>query len=328
MPTLPTPRYGLAYTFRLGLLDMATAGAILNNPTLAAGDFKLSRDHGALVNMTNLPAVTPANSGIVVGTLTNTEMQNAIGVSVLFRDPDLQWGDGHLYLDLAPPHYGIAYQMTLVLFDSANPGEILTAPTLSTGDFVLSKDGGATANLATLPVVNPSSSGLVVVSFSATEMQASRIVLRWHDPDGQWGDGLYAFEVGALPTQNATGLALLKAGIPSVVFTRGRRFPATVAMQQNLVIEEAEDHTPQVTEWGPTLQAWEIVAPSVDADTEQRFREFMEHGSVRWSLSPFTLRLENGEETLVRYWGPFPYQSQEYAAGLHEVHFTVREESP
>jgi hypothetical protein len=68
------PIYGQAYTFTRGLYDTLGGGKFRANPTIAAGDFKIAKDNGALVNLTNLPVVLPAGSPLVSFTLTATEM--------------------------------------------------------------------------------------------------------------------------------------------------------------------------------------------------------------------------------------------------------------
>jgi hypothetical protein len=95
---MPTPQRGVAYTFTIGLFDVATPGRFKTTPTLAAGDFKLAKDGGALANLTTLPAETPAGSGLVVVSLSATEM-TADKLSVKWSDPDLEWSDGHYFWD-------------------------------------------------------------------------------------------------------------------------------------------------------------------------------------------------------------------------------------
>lgn len=66
---------------------------------------------------------------------------------------------------------------------------IQSNPTLAAGDVRISKDGGAFANLATLPTVNPTSDVRVEVTLSATEMDADNIMVVFSDASGgQWGD--------------------------------------------------------------------------------------------------------------------------------------------
>src|SRR3989304_538204 len=63
-------------------------------------------------------------------------------------------------------------------------------PTLATGDVMISKDGGAFVNITTLPVVTPSGGTSVLVSLSASEMQAKHIIVRFIDQTAtkEWED--------------------------------------------------------------------------------------------------------------------------------------------
>jgi hypothetical protein len=61
------------FIFYMGLTSQAT-GLLQNNPTLAAGDFKVSIDGGALANLTTLPTVTPAAGRQIKVTLSSAEM--------------------------------------------------------------------------------------------------------------------------------------------------------------------------------------------------------------------------------------------------------------
>ncbi len=49
-----------AYTMYVGLVDQSNTKVFRAAPTLAAGDFKVSKDGGAFANLGTLPAVTPA----------------------------------------------------------------------------------------------------------------------------------------------------------------------------------------------------------------------------------------------------------------------------
>ena len=63
-------------------------------------------------------------------------------------------------------------------------------PTLAAGDFLISKDGGATASLNTLPTVTPAGGAQVKVTVSSTETGADNASLQWHDVSGaEWFDG-------------------------------------------------------------------------------------------------------------------------------------------
>lgn len=63
-------------------------------------------------------------------------------------------------------------------------------PTLATGDVQISKDGGAFANITTLPAVTPSGGTSVLVNLSATETQAKHIIVRFIDQTAtkEWED--------------------------------------------------------------------------------------------------------------------------------------------
>ena len=68
-----------------------------------------------------------------------------------------------------------AYTFAVALINSTTTTALLAAPTLAAGNFQISKDGGAFANLATLPTVTPTGGVQVVITLSATEMSADNI---------------------------------------------------------------------------------------------------------------------------------------------------------
>ncbi len=76
-----------------------------------------------------------------------------------------------------PPVKNEDFVTYISLEDYANPGNFKANPTIAAGDFKISKDGGALANLATLPTVSPAGSVLVKIELSATEMNAD--VVSW-----------------------------------------------------------------------------------------------------------------------------------------------------
>ena len=79
------PVKGEDFEFDVCLEDYQNPGIFKANPTLTAGDVKVSKDNGALANLTNLPTVNPASGKIVDVALTTTEM-NADKVTVIFSD--------------------------------------------------------------------------------------------------------------------------------------------------------------------------------------------------------------------------------------------------
>lgn len=93
MTTYLPPKKNTALVFGVSLWSQATSGSFQANPTLAAGDVKISKDGGAFANLTNLPTVNPASGKRVEVSLTSTEM-NADNVTVIFSDAaGAEWFD-------------------------------------------------------------------------------------------------------------------------------------------------------------------------------------------------------------------------------------------
>lgn len=85
------------------------------------------------------------------------------------------------------PQRGVAYQFVIGLVSQADRSLFKVSPTLAAGDFKVSKDSGAAANLASLPTVSPAGSSDVVVVLSATEMTADDVVVNAVDAAGaEW----------------------------------------------------------------------------------------------------------------------------------------------
>lgn len=89
-----------------------------------------------------------------------------------------------------PPKKNEDFLIYIALEDYSNPGNFRSNPTIASGDFQVSKDGGAFANLTTLPTVGPASSEMVLISLSATEMNADNVVIRAKDQTSpkEWCD--------------------------------------------------------------------------------------------------------------------------------------------
>ena len=89
-----------------------------------------------------------------------------------------------------PPVKNEDFIMFVALEDYATPGSFKSTPTLASGDFKISQDGGALANLATLPTNTPASSVMVKVTLSATEMNADNVTLVFVDQTSpkEWND--------------------------------------------------------------------------------------------------------------------------------------------
>lgn len=88
------PKRGEDFIFPIALEDMSTPGSFKSTPTIAAGDFKVSKDGGAFANLTTLPTVTPASSTSVRITLSATEMTaDTVMVQCIDQTSPKEWAD-------------------------------------------------------------------------------------------------------------------------------------------------------------------------------------------------------------------------------------------
>jgi len=85
MTSYVTPKKNTAFITYIGLPSVASANIFKVNPTLAAGDAKVSIDGGAFANLTTLPVVTPAGGAAVKISLSADEM-NGDNIVVLLSD--------------------------------------------------------------------------------------------------------------------------------------------------------------------------------------------------------------------------------------------------
>ncbi len=89
-----------------------------------------------------------------------------------------------------PPIKGEEFLIRIALQDMAVDGSFKSSPTIATGDFKVDKDGGGLTNLATIPAVNPAASVLVLITLSATEMNADIVTIVGVDQTAtkEWSD--------------------------------------------------------------------------------------------------------------------------------------------
>lgn len=91
-----------------------------------------------------------------------------------------------------PPVKGEDFVLYVALSKVADPSSFQANPTIATGDFKVSKDGGSLANLTTIPAVEPAGSVLVKITLSATEMNADNVAIVGIDQTAtkEWADFL------------------------------------------------------------------------------------------------------------------------------------------
>lgn len=76
-----------------------------------------------------------------------------------------------------PPVKGEDFVVFIALVDASSASSFRVNPTIASGDFKISKDGGALTNLTTLPEVMPASGPLVKISLSSLEMTADNVTI-------------------------------------------------------------------------------------------------------------------------------------------------------
>lgn len=88
-----------------------------------------------------------------------------------------------------PPKKNTAYKFYVSLIDQSNTKLLKANPTIASGDFKVSTDGGSFANLTTLPSANPASGRAIMIDLSAGEMNGDNIVVQCVDAAGaEWCD--------------------------------------------------------------------------------------------------------------------------------------------
>lgn len=108
------------------------------------------------------------------------------------------------------PKRGVAFKMYVGLVDQSNTKLLKANPTIASGDFQISKDGGAFANLATLPSANPASSRAVMIDLSSSEMTADNVVIQCVDAAGaEWCDQIINLQTTAAQLDDLAAAANL-----------------------------------------------------------------------------------------------------------------------
>jgi hypothetical protein len=116
MPSYFTPKKNTEFVFYLSLVSQSNTKIMQVNPTIAAGDFKVSTDGGSLSNLSTLPVVTPAGSKMVKVTLSASEM-NGDNVTIVASD-----ASGSEWADLTTNIHTTASQID----DLASPAQVST----------------------------------------------------------------------------------------------------------------------------------------------------------------------------------------------------------
>jgi len=88
------PNRGEDFQIGIALEDMANPGEYKVNPTIAAGDFKVSKDFGAFASLTTLPSVAPSGGRQVQIQLSATEMTaDVVTIQCVDQTTPKEWAD-------------------------------------------------------------------------------------------------------------------------------------------------------------------------------------------------------------------------------------------
>ena len=203
MATYQTPKRATAYKFYVGLVDQSNTKLLKANPTLAAGDVKVSKDGGAFANLTTLPSANPASGAAIMVDLSGTEM-TADNVVVQFIDAaGAEWCDVLVNIQTTARQLDdLAYPATTgrsLLVDTAGAVPITTNlkknQALANFHFLMTDstthnpatgktvtvtraiDGGA-FGAGTLSAVTEMSNGLYRLDFAAADLNGNVVTLR------------------------------------------------------------------------------------------------------------------------------------------------------
>jgi hypothetical protein len=119
------------------------------------------------------------------------------------------------------PKKGVEFIIYIGLTSQANPNTLQASPTIAAGDFKVSIDGAALANLSTLPAVTPAASKMVKITLSTSEMNGDNITVVCSDAAGsEWCDQLINIQTSArqiddlaYPATSGRSLAVDAAGL-------------------------------------------------------------------------------------------------------------------
>lgn len=97
------------------------------------------------------------------------------------------------------PIKNTAWYIRVPLVNLAANGSYKANPTIAAGDFKVEIDGGAGANLATLPSASPASGIMVLINLSAAEMNGDSIVIKCIDQTSpkEWADLIISINTSA-----------------------------------------------------------------------------------------------------------------------------------
>ena len=137
---------------------------------------------------------------------------------------------------MSEPITAEAFQMYVTLTNINDPRFFVADPAIVAGDFQVSIDGGALADLTNLPVTDPAGSKLVKLDLTAAEMTGTDISIVASDQDAtEWEDLSIAIQPNASGNID-TVVDLLQGDISesSTSVTIKKRGSAEVLLQKDI----------------------------------------------------------------------------------------------
>lgn len=160
------------------------------------------------------------------------------------------------------PKRATAYKFYVGLVDQSNTKLLKANPTIAAGDFQVSKDGGAFANLTTLPSANPASGRAIMIDLSATEMTADNVVVQCVDAAGaEWCDLFVNLQTTA---RQIDDLAYPATSGRSLLVDTAGAVPITTNLKKNQALAKYEFLMTDSTAHNPATGKTVTVTRSID----------------------------------------------------------------
>ena len=177
------PKKNAAHTFYLSLGSQSSAYTFQTNPTLAAGDVKVSTDGAAFVNIATLPVVTPSGGKAVKVDLSASEM-NGDNIQVLFSDAaGAEWADVLINIQTSARQIDdLAYPATSGRSLAVDTSGQVTVGTLANDAITaaaIATDAIGSAELAASAVSEIQSGLMLAASYSAPDSASTIAAAVW-----------------------------------------------------------------------------------------------------------------------------------------------------
>jgi len=217
---------------------------------------------------------------------------------------------------MASPIAGSAFTFTLSLL-SQTDGTIVANPTLATGDVKISTDGGAFANLATLPTVTPASGGTVEVNLTSGEVGNDHFTVAFTDQAGsEWKTTYYHETVQSTEAPTAADVADAVWDETYASHTTAGTFGKLmdILRKANRAIEGEVSGTPTTTAFDTNLTGYTTGA------FDSEVLVFVS-GSINGEARPIlSYSSTNGRVTFEEPWTAAPTASDEFVIIPYHVH--------